>query len=257
MTDKVLSGPPYKGSHIYQLLTNLELEMDATPRRAAWSAAWGVLAVVLGSGAVTTWMAALAQGTRFLVWPAWTLAIMTAIALYVSFAYLAGIWPSNRNTEDDQSIDVDLLPEQVGDRLRLRLVNCGSAAEFLAQVTSALDPLRQSGAPQCWTIPWLEDNSVEPKRILVGGTQVLDFAWYDIEAVDAELRTGHDDAGHWYFSAVPAPIGMRYYNLRSRNDLELQRFTLAVRIMSASSGKYVDRRLTVGIQDSNLVCEIS
>jgi hypothetical protein len=236
--------------------TGLELVMDVTRRRAAWSAAWGVVAVVLGSGAIASWTAAAAPGSRFPVWPVLTLTALTAVALYVSFAYLAGLWPTNQSSMNGEPANVDLVPEQVGNQLRLILVNNGCVAEFSAQVAEILDPLRQKGTPQHWTIPWLEDHSVAPKRILAGGTQVLDFASYDATAVNDEFSTGHDGADHWRFSAAPTPIGARYYNLRSHNDLELQRFILTVRIMNARSGKYLDQQLTIGIEGHNLICEI-
>lgn len=231
--------------------------MDVTRRRAAWSAAWGVVGVVLGSGAIAGWMAAAAPGSRFPIWPVFTLTVLTAFALYVSFAFLAGRWPTKRGSMNAEPANVELVPEQVGNQLRLMLVNNGCVAEFSAQVTEFLDPLRQTRAPQHWTIPWLEDNSVEPKRILAGGARALDLASYNAAAVNAEFSTGRDGADHWRFSAVPTPIGIRYYNLHSRNDLELQRFTLTVRIMNAHSGKYLDRRLTVGIEDCNLICQIA
>jgi hypothetical protein len=40
-------------------------------------------------------------------------------------------------------------------------------------------------------------------------------------------------------------------------DLEEQRFILTVRIVNASSGKYFDRQLTVGIRGSRIVCELA
>jgi hypothetical protein len=236
--------------------TGLELVMDVTRRRAAWSAAWGVVAVVLGGGAIASWTAAAAPGSKFPVWPVFTLTALTAIALYVSFAYLAGRWPTNRGSMNGDPANVQLVPEQVGNQLRLMLVNNGRIAEFSAQVIEVLDPLRQKRTPQHWTIPWLEDNSVEPKRILAGGRRVLDFASYDDAAVNAEFNTGHDGADHWRFAAVPTPLGIKYYNLRSRSDLELQRFILTVRIMNARSGRYLDHQLTVGIDGSNLICGI-
>jgi len=175
----------------------------------------------------------------------------------VAFAHLAGKWPTNGSGRNDEPGNVDLIPEQVGNQLRLMLVNRGPAAEFLVQVIGMLDLLRQRKAPQHWTIPWLEDNSVEPKRILAGGTQVLDFARYDADAVNTKLTTGHDGVGHWWFSAVPASVGVRYYNLLSQNDLDVQQFILTARIMNASSGEYIDRQLTVRIQGHNLVCELA
>jgi hypothetical protein len=228
--------------------------MDMTQRRAAWSAGCGVLVPLFGGGAVFTWMMALTPGSKFPAWPAWTLTVSTAIALYASFAYLAGKWPAAR--DDDQTVNVDLIPEPVGDDLHLILVNRGPAAEFSAQVTSIIAPMGQRKAPQNWTIPWLEDNSTEPKRIFAGASQVLNFARYNADAVKAELSTGHDSADHWLFPTAPAPISKGYYNLRRQDDLDLQRFILAVRIMNASSRKYLDRQLTIGIQDGSIVCEI-
>lgn len=231
--------------------------MDVTPRRAVWSAAWGVVAVILGSGAIASWMAAAAPGSMFPAWPTLALTALTAVALCLTFGSLAGRWPTAGTGRNDEPANVDLSHEQVDNGLRLMLENHGSAAEFSVQVIGMLDPLRRRKAPQHWTIPWLEDNSVEPKRILAGGTRVLDFARYDADAVVAELATGHDGADHWWFSAIPVPIGARYYNLRSRNDLELQRFTLMVRIMNASSGRYLDRHLTVSVHGRDLVCELA
>jgi hypothetical protein len=231
--------------------------MDVTPRTAAWSAAWGVVAAILGGGAVASWMATVAPESKFPAWPAATLTALTAVALYVAFAHLAGKWPTDGDGRNDEPANVDLIPEQVGNQLRLMLVNHGLAAEFLVQIIGMLDPLRQRKAPKHWTIPWLEDNSVEPKRVLAGGTQMLDFVRYDADAVNTELTTGHDGADHWLFSAVPTSVGVRYYNLLSQNDLDVQQFTLTARIMNASSGEYLDRQLTVRSQGCNLICELT
>jgi hypothetical protein len=115
----------------------------------------------------------------------------------------------------------------------------------------------QKKPPQNWTIPCIEGRSTDPKRIPTGGRQGLDFARYDADAVSAELSTGHGSANHWWFPAVPDPVGVRYYNLRSQDDLELQYFILTVRIINASSDKYLDRRLIVRIKDHELRCEIT
>jgi hypothetical protein len=109
--------------------------------------------------------------------------------------------------------------------------------------------------PQHWPIPWLEDNSTDPKRILTGQTRMLDFARYDVSAVMAELGTGHGGANHWWFSSVPSPIRATYYTLRDQQDLEKQRFLVTVRIMDASSGNYTDRQLALGVRGFELICE--
>lgn len=229
--------------------------MDAAQRRTAWSAAWGILALLFGGAAVPVWMMALTPESKFPLWPAWILAVLTVAAVYVSFSYVAGRWPAAGR--GGQKANVDLMPEQVDDSLRLMLENRGPAAEFSVQVISIRTPMGKKKAPQNWTIPWLEDGSTGPRRILAGARQTLDFARYDADAVTAELGGSHDGAFHWWFPTSPHPIGARYYNLLSRKDLEDQEFTLVVRIMNASSGNYLDRKLIVGTRNDVLVCDIS
>jgi hypothetical protein len=227
--------------------------MEVSGRMSAWSAAWGVVALVLGGGAVASWVA---PRSGFPDWPAPVLSALTVGALYVCFACLIGIWPVGGRSKRQLLTAVDLVAEQVGNKLRLVLVNRGAAAEFLVQVTGILDPMRQQIPPQSWTVPWLEDRSVGPKRVLRGARQVLDFASYDFDAVNAEIGTAHAGACHWWFSTAGGPVGARYYHLHERNDLEVQRFTLTVRIMNASSGGYLDLGLSIGVRGDDLVCEI-
>jgi hypothetical protein len=240
--------------------------MPETPRGAAWSAAWGVVTVVLGSGTVAAWIAAVSPGLAVPAWPAWTLGAATAVAVYLCFAFLSGRWPGNRFlwrgqratlAQQPQGSQVDLISEQAGERLRLGLVNHDAAAEYSAEVTGILDPLGRRLGPQHWPIPWLDHSSTEPKRILKGQTRMLDFARYEEAAVNAELSMGIGGTAHWRFSSVPTAIDAHYYNLRSQADLEEQRFILTVRIVNASSGKYFDRQLTVGIRGSRIVCELA
>jgi hypothetical protein len=232
--------------------------MNVTPPGPAWSAAWGVTAVVFGGGAVSTWLEAVATGSKFPAWPAWILALVTVVALCLCFISLRRRrqtrLPGSR-ASSHHPVNVELVPEQADDHLRLGLLNHGPADEFSAQVTGIIDPMGRTIGPQHWIIPWLEDNSVEPKRIFVGQTRMLNFARYDAIAINAELSNGEVGGHHWWFSSVPTPTGARYYNLRSADDLEEQHFILTVRIMSASSEKYFDRRLKVAFQHSRLTCE--
>jgi hypothetical protein len=237
--------------------------MPDTARATAWSAAWGVVAVVLGGCAAATWTAATSPGSRIPTWPAWTLAVLTAVAVYMCFALLSGRWLAGRRSgrgrpksppQQPTPGRIDLIPEQAGDRLRLGLLNHGSAAEYSAQVIAIFDPLGQPIGPQHWLIPWLEDGSPEPKRILTGQTRMLEFARYDSAAVNAELARGYGTDAHWWFSSAPVPIGARYYNLRSQADLAAQRIVIVVRIMNADSDDYFDRRLAVGIDGARITC---
>lgn len=239
--------------------------MAEPPRRAAWSAAWGVVAVVFGGGAVAAWAPEVSVGHKIATWPAWTLCAITLVALYMCFALLFGRWPASSAPRPGTQTTVqsplkpgsiDLIAEQAGDHLRLGLLNRGAVAEFSAAVIDIQDPLGRRIGPQHWPIPWLEDGSSEPKRVLVGQTRMLDFARYDRTAVSAELNTSCGSVDHWSFSSVPTPVGARYYNLRSVADLDEQRFTLTVRTMNASSGNYFDWPLRVGTCGSKLVCEV-
>jgi hypothetical protein len=238
--------------------------MPETPEGGGRSAAWGVVAAVLGGGAFSTWIGAVSPGSKFPVWPAWVFSALTVAATYRCFASLPGGRPIGRglrrrarraSATTPPPVSVMLIPEQAGARLHLGLLNTGATAEFSAQVTGILDTEDRAMGLQHWPIPWLEDDSTEPKRILTGQTRMLDFARYDVAAVNAELGTGHGGADHWRFSSIPAPIGVTYSMLRDQRDLEEQRFSVTVRIMDASSGNFTDRMLTIGVRGFSLLCE--
>src|SRR5689334_16952099 len=63
--------------------------------RNAISAAWGVVAVVLGGSAATTWTAAESPESTFPAWPAWVFSTLTAAAVYLCFASLFRLWPAH------------------------------------------------------------------------------------------------------------------------------------------------------------------
>lgn len=117
------------------------------------------------------------------------------------------------------------------------------------------DPLGRAIGPQHWTIPWLDDSSTEPKRVLCGQTRILDFARYDSGAIQNEIQDGHGDAAHWQFPSVPHPVKARYYNLRREADLDEQRFLLTVRLLSTGSGGFTDQEPALGVQGHEPVCE--
>ena len=241
--------------------------MPETPQGSGRSAAWGVVAVVLGSGAFATGINTASSGSEFPVWPVWAFSALAVAAVYMCFASLSGSWPTGHGlgrgrgapptsvTAPPHPMNIVLISEQAGVQIRLGLLNRGAAAEFSAQVTRILDTKGRAIGPQHWPIPWLEDKSIDPKRILTGQTRMLDFACYDVAAVNAELGTGHGGADHWWFSSVPAPIGVMYYALRDQRDLEEQRFIITVRIMDANSGDYADRQLALGVRGFGLICE--
>jgi hypothetical protein len=229
------------------------------------SAAWGVVTLALSGVATATWLGALSSGPIFLVWPAFLFTGLTIAAICRCFAFLPGRRATSRDpmrrdrrgvvsTLPSHPINVALIPEQVGDRLHLGFLNRGAVGHFSVQVTGILNAQERAIGSQHWPIPWL-DHSTDPKRILPGETRMLDFARYDVAAVNTELSTGHGGANHWFFSSVPDPVGVTYYKLRDERDLAEQRFLVTVRILDASSGSYTDRKLTVGACGFILICE--
>jgi hypothetical protein len=174
--------------------------MPETPRRTGRAAGWGVIAVVLGAFAGNDWYST--PRTEFRTWLAWVLSVLAALAIYLCFAEPLGLWPIRRRRGIDLALDI------IGNCIRLDLSNRGPVVECSAEVTSLCQP--PTGRPkgrQHWPIPFLEDHTAEPKRILSGQTRTLDFAIFDPAAVEASLSTGQDGADHWRFPSVPEPIG--------------------------------------------------
>lgn len=234
--------------------------MPETQRSTGKAAAWGVVAGVSGSGAFGTWVAAVTARTAFPIWPAWTLGALTAAAIYMCFTPLRGWRPVPRRARESPRTasrlrdDVELASERDGARLRLLLRNNGRAAELSVQVIAIRDPLGRAAGPQHWTIPWLDDSSTEPKRVLCGQTRILDFARYEPAAVEDEIQNCHGGAPHWRFLAVPDPVEARYYNLRSDADLDEQRFHITARLLNAASQTFIDYDLAVGVHMREPIC---
>lgn len=224
--------------------------MPETLRRRGRDAGWGVLAVILGGAAVAIWLSTPQSESQTAL--ALMLSVLAAAAVYLCFAEPLGLWSIRRRR------GIDLVFEIVGNWLRLSFVNLGPPAEFSAQVTSLCQPpTGRPKGPQHWLIPWLDDHTVEPKRILSGQTRTLDFAIFDPAAVNESLRTCHDGTEHWRFASLPEPIRVKYYNLLSLSDVNDQEFILTVRIMNADSENYLDWQIAVKVMDSNVVCELA
>ena len=224
--------------------------MPETLRRTARAAAWGVVAVILGTAAVATWYSTPRPAS--LTWLAWLLNVLTTAAVYLCFAEPLGLWPIRRGR------DVNLVLAIDGNCVRFDLSNHGPVAEYFGQVTGMCQPpTGRPKGPQHWPILWQDDHTAEPKRILSGQTRTLDFAIFNPAAVEASLSTGQDSADHWRFPSVPEPIGVKYYNLRNLTDVDDQEFILTVRIMNADSGGYHDWRIMVKVRGSEVVCELA
>lgn len=224
--------------------------MSETLRRTARAAGWGVSAVVLGAFAASDWFST--PRTELRTWLAWLFSVLAALALYLCFADPLRLWPMRRRR------GIELVLEIIGNCLRFDLSNRGPAAEYFAQVTSLCQP--PTGRPkgrQHWPVPWLEDYTTEPKRILSGQTRTLDFAIFDLAAVYASLRTGQDGADHWRFPSAPEAIGVKYYNLLSPADVDDQEFILTVRIMNADSGRYLDWQIAVKVRGLEVIGELT
>lgn len=220
--------------------------MPEPSRRAVRAAAWGVIAVILGTAAVATWYSSPRLGRDG--WLAWVLSALATAAVYLCFDPL-GLWPIRRWAT------FDLIPEIVDNQVRFDLTS-SSPTTVSAQVTSLCQPPRgRPKGPQHWPMQWHDDGTVESKRILSGQTRTLDFAIFDPEAVMAPSDGGRGGAAHWRFASAPEPIGVKYYNLLSPADADEQEFILTVRILIADSRRYLDWQVTVKAIGFEVVCE--
>lgn len=68
--------------------------------RAGQSAAWGIVAVLFGGGAITVWQTAVAPGSRFPILAVYVFGFVGAAGLYMCFATLWGWWPVRRSGAD-------------------------------------------------------------------------------------------------------------------------------------------------------------
>jgi hypothetical protein len=154
-------------------------------------------------------------------------------------------------------INVILVPDRDGVHLRLAVVNRGTAGRFSAEVVRIFDDRGNAPlGPASWRIPWLEDGSVEPKEILQEGRRILDFARYDAGGVHADLTSTHWGTNkHWWFSALPEAAGFMYRPVRTRAELEAQRFRVTVRIIRADPPDSTDRQFAIGVHGFDLICE--
>ena len=75
--------------------------------RAGLSAAWGVMAGILGGGAFAIWATASPPHSGFPVWPAWILGALAACAVYMCFAFALGTWPAGRGRMGRASVIID------------------------------------------------------------------------------------------------------------------------------------------------------
>lgn len=75
--------------------------------RAGFSAAWGVVAGILGGGAFAIWTTASPPHSRFPAWSAWIPGGLAACAVYMCFAYALGIWPAGRSRTGRASVIID------------------------------------------------------------------------------------------------------------------------------------------------------
>jgi hypothetical protein len=155
------------------------------------------------------------------------------------------------------TVNVILVPEQDHDRLRLAVVNQGDSGRFSAEVVCIRDDRGNAMlGPSSWQIPWLDTNSVAPKEILHSGRGILDFVRYNFAGVDADLTsTKWVSDYHWSLASLPEPIGFTYRIVRTRAELEAQRFRVTIRIIRAEPPGSADRQLAIGVKGFDLICE--
>ena len=67
-----------------------------------------------------------------------------------------------------------------------------------------------------WSVPWLEDGSVASKDIPKFGRPLLDFAHFDLLALQEDLEgTKWLRGDHWVFPSLPQPVTFSYSAVRA------------------------------------------
>jgi hypothetical protein len=124
--------------------------------RAAWSAAWGVLAAVFGTGAAALWIALTTGGSWWFLLPAVICSVIAAVGLYSAFGVLGRWWPFNA---------LDEMPE----------AHAHAPDPTLTPLPVALTPARAEDSPRPLfdqAPPELADMSpASVKELLVGRTE--------------------------------------------------------------------------------------
>jgi hypothetical protein len=158
-------------------------------------------------------------------------------------------------------VDVAITPRQFADKLLLDVRNNGPDAPFAAEVIFIFRA-NSDGTPDTtagWAVPWAGNGrqgpSTEPVEIPSGQQRTLDFAHYDMAAINA-ARSGHATGPHWLFSSLPEPVGVIYSPpIQSGRDLSGRRFVVTLRIYRSSPHGWADHTLVIGISGSAVVCE--
>jgi hypothetical protein len=154
--------------------------------RAGRSAAWGVLAVVFGGGAIYTAQLATSPDSGFPIWPTYILGAVAAIALYMCFATIWGWWPTSRSTRG-QAADVVDRPETHGDRQPAAGEPTASTATVSSTTTVPPSP-----PPPPVRVRLKPELGMGTNRFRLGVLNRGDLGNFRVEVVDA-----HNQDGNW------------------------------------------------------------
>src|ERR1022692_1449277 len=219
---------------------------------AAWLAAVAGVSATLAALIATVAKQPLHGGIR---------ALFAALVIIAAVSFLAllptgprALWTAWRNRKPVAKsspalpplpVDVRIVPEVDGDRLRLLVRNQGPRGMFTARVTGILDtdggpaPTRQS-----WAIPWLDDDPIAPADLPCSDARTLDFARFD-----AGESRGWDKRASWWFVTRAEPVGVMYKPVRrDKKELADCRYVVTVRIIRTEPSEgYVDRQFSIGV----------
>ena len=106
-----------------------------------------------------------------------------------------------------------------------------------------------------WSVPWLEDGSVASKDIPKFGRPLLDFAHFDLLALQEDLEgTKWLRGDHWVFPSLPQPVTFSYSAVRAWPDLSRQYLVITLRVIRDEPEGYVDLQFKLGTDGMRPYC---
>jgi hypothetical protein len=140
-------------------------------------------------------------------------------------------------------------------RLRLGALNRGEFGRFRVEV---IDAHNQDGnwiGLRSWPVPWLEDGSVTSKDIPKAGRPLLDFAHFDLLALQEDLEgTKWLRGDHWVFPSLPQPVAFSYSAAMAWSDQSRQYLVITLRVIRDQPEGHVDLQFKLGTDGTQPYC---
>ena len=156
--------------------------------QAGRSAAWGVLAVVLGAGAIYTSQLANTPNPTFPIWPTFLFGGMAAVALYMCFVTIWGWWPVARAVRGSSTDAIP--PSAAAQDPDVAAAASGPSGSALPSEATAGTPA--SLPPPPVAIRLRPDLDAAANRLRLGALNRGELGRFRVEVIDA-----HNQDGNW------------------------------------------------------------